>query len=69
MGDFDPIEEVKKLREEYRKLEERLNYLKDNVGHSAAGRYVSLALTETESSRHWLGEALGAFGLENQNKF
>lgn len=68
MEEFNAVEEVKSLREVYRTLEERLNYLKDSVGRGEAGRYVSLALTETESSRHWLGEALGALGLESPYK-
>lgn len=51
------------LRVKYKALEQELNALKAKVGQSSAGRYVSLALTETESSRHWLGEALGALGV------
>ena len=62
------IQNIKDLRAEYKLLEQRLNALKIDVGQGGAGRYVSLALTETESSRHWLGEALGALDVESPYK-
>lgn len=50
------------FRKEYKDLEARLKVLRDSMPRGEASRYVSLAYTELESSRHWLGEALGALG-------
>ncbi len=67
-----PETEVQKqlgeFRAEYRDLETRLKAFRDTLHRGEVSRYVSLAYTELESSRHWLGEALGATGMESPYK-
>jgi hypothetical protein len=59
------IRTVKSFRAEYKDLEDRMEAFKNSLPRCGASRYISLAYTELESSRHWLGEALGAFGEES----
>ena len=61
---IDVVMELVNLRREYKNLEQRLKTLKSFPLKSDTGRYVSLAYTELQSSRHWLGEALGAEGVK-----
>jgi len=72
MGDLVPTiveEELVKFRAEYKDLEQRIKAFRDNLlPRSEVTRYVSLAYTELESSRHWLGEALGADQREQKKE-
>lgn len=68
MPKMEEIVAVKAFRFEYKNLEKRLKALRDKMERGEASRYVSLAYTELESSRHWLGEALGALGEKSPYK-
>jgi|TARA_Y100000034_G_C6896981_1_gene413760 hypothetical protein len=80
MPTSEKVKEVKELRKIFKELEERISKFKDELSntpsitvgereaHHATLRYLSLAYTELESSRHWLGETLGALGVESEYK-
>ena len=59
---------LKEFRGRYKVLELELKTFKDSLERGETSRYVSLAYTELESSRHWLGEALGACGVKAEYK-
>ncbi|HEC66023.1 MAG TPA: hypothetical protein ENI23_12080 [bacterium] len=65
-------EMLKIFRAEYKDLELRLKNLRESLewkdGFRPGFEQVSLAYIELQSSRHWLGEALGAIGVENPYK-
>lgn len=62
------LEQVKDLRVRYSELEKYLRHVSDKTGRGPGGREFSLAITELQSSRHWLGEVLGSLGEENPYK-
>ncbi|HEC65894.1 MAG TPA: hypothetical protein ENI23_11420 [bacterium] len=67
MPPYEQLAHIKRLRETYKKLEKELKDMLE-LGDIETFRHAELALTETESARHWLGECLGDLGVEYKHK-
>jgi hypothetical protein len=55
---LDPVEQLKFILDRQQGLQEELRCIQTKVGQSPAGRCVSLAITDSESSVHWMNDAI-----------
>jgi hypothetical protein len=65
------LEMVVELRVVYQEIENRVRFVQKKITRTenkAGIAEITLALRELQSSRHWLGEVLGALGQESPYK-